>query len=209
MARIQPRPRREMGRAMRLALNYARRAYGAVPEPVAVWAHAPAVFWTWSASESAVVRSWRAVPPRLATLVELRAAAVIGCPWCLDFGSLLARSHGVTEQQLRDLHRWADSDAFDEREALALAYADAMTSTPLAVTDELVEHLREVFTTEQVVELTAFIALENQRSRFNHALGMTSQGFTTGACALPVQAEAAGLALSPEGVRRDILTKER
>lgn len=189
MPRIQPRPRRQMGRAMRLALDYARRAYGAVPEPVGVWAHAPAVFWTWSASETAVVKSWRAVPARIASLVELRAAAVIGCPWCLDFGSRLATSHGVTQQQIRDLHRWADSDAFDEQESLALAYADAMTSTPLTVTDELVEQLRGVFTTEQVVELTAFIALENQRSRFNHALGITSQGFTKDTCALPVHAE--------------------
>ena len=190
MARIQPRPRRQLGTAMRMALDYTRRAYGTVPEPAGVWAHAPAVFWTWSASESAVVRSWRAVPRRIASLVELRAAAVIGCPWCLDFGSTLARSHGVTEQQLRDLHRWADSDAFDEQESLALAYADAMTATPLTVTDELVDQLRAVFTTEQVVEVTAFIALENQRSRFNHALGITSQGFTKGTCALPVEAEA-------------------
>ena len=190
MGRIQPRPRRQMGTAMRLALGYTRRAYGKVPEPVGVWAHAPAVFWTWSASESAVVRSWRAVPARIANLVELRAAAVIGCPWCLDFVSALARSHGVTEQQLRDLHRWADSDAFDEQESLALAYADAMTATPLTVTDELVDQLRAAFSTAQVVELTAFIALENQRSRFNHALGITSQGFSKGTCALPILPEA-------------------
>lgn len=37
-----------------------------------------------------------------------------------------------------------------------------------------------------LVELTYAIAVENQRSRFNHALGITDQGFTSGAaCCLP------------------------
>jgi AhpD family alkylhydroperoxidase len=172
------------GLATRLALRYAKRAYRQVPEPLEVWSSNRGVFWTWSVAESLVARTWKALPPSIASLVELRAASVIGCPWCLDFGSLLARHAGVTEAQLSDLHRWADSDAFNDAESLALVYADAMTNTPMTVTDELVEQLREHFDDAQLVELTAFVALENQRSRFNHALGITSQGFTTGACAL-------------------------
>jgi hypothetical protein len=38
--------------------------------------------------------------------------------------------------------------------------------------------LREHFSDGQLVELTAVIALENYRARFNHAFGMTSQGFS-------------------------------
>ena len=174
-----------VGRLTRLALRYTKRTYGQVPEPLEAWAHHGGVFWTWSLAELGAERSWRALPRPIASLVTLRAAAVIECPWCLDFGSLLARHSGVTEAQLRNLHRWPDSDDFDDRESLVLAYTDAMTATPMTVSDELLDELRAHFDEAQLVELTALVALENQRSRFNHALGITSQGFTTGTCALP------------------------
>jgi AhpD family alkylhydroperoxidase len=187
MPRIDPLPAKRAGVFTRLGLRYAARRYRQLPEPLGVWAHNPAVFWTWSLAESGVQYTWRHLPPTVASLVQVRVAARIGCAWCLDFGSLLATRAGVSEAQLRNLHRWADSDAFDEVESVALAYADTMTDTPPTVGDDLVEQLRQSFTDAQVVELTALIALENQRSRFNAALGITSQGFSSGACALPAE----------------------
>ena len=187
MSRIAPLKAERAGLLKRFALRYATRAFGFLPEPLGVTAHHAGVFWTWVIAETGVHRTWRTLPSGIAELATLRAAAVIGCPWCLDFGSALAKSSGVSDIQLRDLHRWADSDAFDEAESLALAYADMMTRTPMAVSDDLVEQLRTHFSDSQLVELTALIALENQRSRFNHALGMTSQGFSSGTCALAAE----------------------
>ncbi len=67
-----------------------------------------------------------------------------------------------------------------------IAYAEAMTKTPVEVPDELFEALRREFSEEQLVELTAEIAWENWRARFDHALGIGSQGFSEGSfCALP------------------------
>jgi len=62
-----------------------------------------------------------------------------------------------------------------------LAYAEAMTVTGQKVTDELFAEVRRHFSEAQVVELTAAVALENFRSKFNVALGVESQGF----CVLP------------------------
>jgi hypothetical protein len=46
--------------------------------------------------------------------------------------------------------------------------------------------LRRHFDDAQIVELTAEIAWENYRARFNHALDIESQGFSEGSfCALP------------------------
>ena len=80
-------------------------------------------------------------------------------------------------RKLRDVPHWRDSDAFTEVERLVLEYAEAMSATPPAVTDDLVADLRQHLDDDQLVELT-MIAVENQRSRFNSALGLTSQGFT-------------------------------
>jgi alkylhydroperoxidase family enzyme len=47
-----------------------------------------------------------------------------------------------------------------------------MTATPAAVPDELFGALTAQLSSEQMVELTAAIALENFSARFNRALGI-------------------------------------
>jgi alkylhydroperoxidase family enzyme len=62
-----------------------------------------------------------------------------------------------------------------------------MTQTPVEVADALFAKLRENFTDAQLVELTATIAWENYRARFDHAFGVEAEGFTQGSfCAVPV-----------------------
>ena len=56
-----------------------------------------------------------------------------------------------------------------------------MTITGQAVDDEFFEQLRGMFNDAQIVELTAGIAMENFRSKFNAPLQVESQGF----CPLP------------------------
>ena len=92
----------------------------------------------------------------------------------------------MTEEQLRDLPRYADSDAFSDLEKRVLDYAVEMTKTPVDVPDQLFDALRKDFDDAQLVELTAAIAWENWRARFNHALEVEAQGFSEGAyCPLP------------------------
>lgn len=70
-----------------------------------------------------------------------------------------------------------------------LEYADAMTRTPVEVSEALFARLREKFTNPQLVELTSGIAWENYRARFDHAFGIEGENFSEGAvCALPERA---------------------
>jgi alkylhydroperoxidase family enzyme len=98
----------------------------------------------------------------------------------------VGRSQGITDQQLLDLPNYQESPAFSELEKLVLRYAVAMTQTPVEVSDELFAELRKSFEPRQMVELTAAIAWENFRARFDHAFGLEAEGFSEGAvCALP------------------------
>jgi alkylhydroperoxidase family enzyme len=95
----------------------------------------------------------------------------------------------VTEQQLHDLSDYRASEAFSALEKTALDYAVGMTRTPVDVSDELVAELGKYFDEPQIVELTAQIAWENWRARFNHALGIDAHGFSEGAyCPIPESA---------------------
>ena len=76
---------------------------------------------------------------------------------------------------------WRESDLFSDEERVALAYAEAITLTGESVSDELFADLKNHFNEAQIVELTAGIAMENMRSKFNPTLKIASQGF----CLLP------------------------
>lgn len=86
------------------------------------------------------------------------------------------------------LPNYRASTAFSETEKLVLEYTDAMTDTPVEVSEALFARLRAVFTEAQLVELTATIAWENFRARFDHAFGVEAEGFSEGSCcAFPVR----------------------
>lgn len=103
---------------------------------------------------------------------------------------MLAREGGVREEQLRDLHRWRQSEHFDDAEREALELAEGMTRTPVAVSDELVSALRERLGERALVELVSIIALENYRARFNWAFDIGAEGFSEGKfCPVPVADE--------------------
>ena len=104
----------------------------------------------------------------------------------MDIGSAVGRDLGIERRQIEELASYRESDAFSEKEKLVIAYAEEMTRTPVDVPSELFERLRAVFDERELVELTAAIAWENYRARFNHALDIQAQGFSEGAaCVLP------------------------
>jgi alkylhydroperoxidase family enzyme len=99
----------------------------------------------------------------------------------VDINSVRVTEIDGGEAKLQHLADWRTSGAFSELERVALDYAERMTYTGQKVDEALFGRLKEHFSEPQIVELTAAIALENFRSKFNPALGIESQGF----CLLP------------------------
>ena len=85
------------------------------------------------------------------------------------------------EAKLAEVSTWRDSRLFSEMERVALEYAERITYTDQKVDDALFARVKQYFSEAQIVELTAAVALENFRSKFNPTLGVESQGF----CLLP------------------------
>jgi AhpD family alkylhydroperoxidase len=161
---------------VRLTEWYCRRRFGAVLDPGAAIAHNGRVLRTYVRHETSLAR-WNRLDPTLKSLAVMAAATTIGCSWCLDFGYWESKERGVDPRKLRELPRWRDSGVYSDVERQVMAFAEAMTATPLQVTDEMVARLRRHLNDAQFVELTMMVAVENSRSRFNSALGLTSQGF--------------------------------
>jgi alkylhydroperoxidase family enzyme len=87
------------------------------------------------------------------------------------------------EEKMQNVARWRDAPVFSEAERLALEFAEKATITGQRVEPELIGKLRKHFDDAQLVELSAAVALENFRSKFNVPLGVEAQGF----CVVPAR----------------------
>lgn len=187
MPRIPLVSAKSAGWLTKLIYRFVRRQYGAVPEPAAVAAHHTSLLLAAGAGDMMAERAVRSLPANLRSLATYRVATKIGCSWCVDFGTMLQRNEGLDIDRLREIDDYPTSARFTEQERRVLTYADAMTNEPMTVSDEQVAALDQELGHRHMVALTYVIALENLRTRFNHALGLTAQGFTSGeACRLPV-----------------------
>jgi len=95
----------------------------------------------------------------------------------MDINASRGMRNCASEEKIRAVDQAATSPLFDAVERAAIAYAEAMTITGQRVSDDLFARIRKHFTEPQIVELTAAVALENFRSKFNVALGIEAQGF--------------------------------
>jgi AhpD family alkylhydroperoxidase len=160
----------------RMVSWYARRTYGDVPDNALALLHHRPILWSVLKFEGKVA-TWDRLDPDLKVLAQAASAALIGCTWCMDFGYYAAHSAGLDTSKLGEVPTWRESAVFDARERRVLEYAEAMSVTPPEVTDEMAEALRSDLGNDAFLELTMMVAVENERSRFNSALGLTSQGF--------------------------------
>jgi alkylhydroperoxidase family enzyme len=99
----------------------------------------------------------------------------------VDINSAVGRNAGISDEQLEDLAVFENSPHFDRRDKAVLRLAEGMTRTPAEVSDAVFSELASFFSSEQIVELTTAVSLENFRARFNCALKVESDNL----CMLP------------------------
>ena len=170
-----------------LIKRFARKMLGQVPSSLSVYWHNQKVLMVMSGLGPRI-KKWDACDEGLKTFAHMAVAAQVGCSWCLDFNYFEAHNRNLDMDKAREVPRWRESGAFTPLERDVMEYAEAMTVTPPAVTDEMVAHLLEQLGKAALVELTAVVAFANFTTRPNIALGIESDGFAA-ACGLKPLAE--------------------
>ena len=166
-----------------LAKRFVRKKLGDVPAALGVMWHNRPVLKAFFGFSHKADKTWNACDRQLKSLAHMAAASMVGCSACLDFGYLHAHNEKLDVAKAREVPRWRESEVFTPLERDVLEYAEAMTRTPPAVTDEMSARLLAQLGAPALVELTAFIAAANMASRNNVSLGIESQGFAA-ACGL-------------------------
>jgi AhpD family alkylhydroperoxidase len=204
MARINGVSKRKAGPMVRLIYRFGPRMMkkltgrepqtGSGLEPMEIWAYQPKMMVGMGRFNQAV-RKGKTVDERIKNLVELKGAQMIGCEYCVDLGSQICRNSGLSDEELLALARYRQSDLFTECEKLALDYAVAVMRTPVEVTDDLFDQMKQQFSDKQLVEITAHLTLVNL-DRFNAAFAIGSAGFSEGMICVPPDRPAASPTLA-------------
>jgi alkylhydroperoxidase family enzyme len=174
-----------------LARRYTKRRFGQMVEPAAAASHHSGVLIAMGSLETAVQLGWKKLDPTLRWLAIQATGTKIGCSWCIDYGYFEGMNEGIDPAKVRAVANWRTSNLFDERERVVLEYAEAATGCPAEVSEELAARIRAHLSDPEFVELAAWVALENFRSRFNAGLGLRSQGFSD-TCEIPMHDVADG-----------------
>ena len=172
--------------------RYAQKMLGQVPTSLGVYWRHQKVLMAMSGL-GGKVRKWDACDEQLKSFAHMAVAAQTGCSWCLDYNYFEANNLDLEMDKAREVPIWRESSVFTPLERAVMEYAEAMTVTPPAVTDEMVAHLRDELGDAAVIELTAVVAFANFTTRPNVALGIESDGFAA-ACGLRPLAQPSGVA---------------
>jgi len=118
---------------------------------------------------------------RLLKLVRVTASLTASCPFCVDMNSFESGAAGVTDDELVALQRGLEGSltTLTPRERAAVAYARAISSTPLAFDTQLQADITRLFTEREIVILASTAAQVNYWARTIQALGIQPAGFCT------------------------------
>ncbi len=104
----------------------------------------------------------------LVHLVKLRVSQINGCAFCLHMHVNAARKDGEKQNRLDVLPAWKEVPVFSARERAALAWSEKLTLLAnKEVHDEDYLAVREQFSEEEIVNLTAIIVAINAWNRIS------------------------------------------
>jgi alkylhydroperoxidase family enzyme len=147
-----------------------KNQFGSVPNNLRVMARRPHLVAGLVALADAVWAPGGTVPGEVKLLVAHIASKTAGSRYC-QAHTIHGISHtDIGEARLASLWDYGSSPLFTAAEKAAMDFASAAASVPNAVTDDVMEQLRQHWDDGQVVEIMAVIALFGFLNRWNDSM---------------------------------------
>jgi AhpD family alkylhydroperoxidase len=124
---------------------------------------APEIYRAFSHTEVAIRKG--PLDPAVRELVKIRASQINGCLFCIDMHIHEALELGETQDRVYQITAWRESELYSGAERAALAYAEAATTLPGGVSDEVWDAVTAAFKPEETAYLVAQVAMINAWNR--------------------------------------------
>jgi uncharacterized peroxidase-related enzyme len=152
------------------------RQFGRVSNFSMVMANAPAALRAWMTANRGIRMKYLKAGDmdflRLEQLVIVKTASLNRGRYCLGHNQDLGREAGLTPEQVAaaESDDYLESAHLDDRQKLAVRWAEAVTRFTAHDDDELFAALQAEFSDEQIVELTVLCGMWNWSNRLTEAL---------------------------------------
>ena len=147
-----------------------RENFGFVPNSFLIMQRKPEIVKALAQLLTAVWGPDSTVDRGLKRLIAHVASRAAGCQYCMAHTIDGASHFGVGEKKLAAIWEYQSSALYTDAERAALDFAFAASVVPNAVTNESFRELREHWAEDQIVEITATIAMFGFFNRWNDTM---------------------------------------
>src|SRR6516164_6443822 len=167
--RIAP-VRRENAKEFASVFAITEAVMGFVPNSMFTMARDPALLAAFSELSALIVIRPGRLDPGLKALIMYMVSRSAGCQYCAAHSANLAALRDVPTRKIEALGQFEQSPDFSKAERAALHFAQAAGKAPNAVGDVEFADLRRHFDDDQILEMTAVLALMGFLNRWNDTL---------------------------------------
>ena len=171
MALVKPLDENEIETELCEFIQFFKGPLGVIPNSVRTMSRRPKVAKAFTELNMAVMECHGSVTPEFKRIIGYITSFVSGCRYCQAHTILGSQRFGADEDRLKDAWNYENSDHFTDAEKAALKYAHAAASIPNAVDDEIATKLHKHWEDDDIVEITAVIALFGYLNRWNDSMG--------------------------------------
>ena len=171
MALVKPLDENEIETELCEFIQFFKGPLGVIPNSVRTMSRRPKVAKAFTELNMAVMECYGSVTPEFKRIIGYITSFVSGCRYCQAHTILGSQRFGADEDRLKDAWNYENSDHFTDAEKAALKYAHAAASIPNIVDDEIATELHKHWEDDDIVEITAVIALFGYLNRWNDSMG--------------------------------------
>ena len=171
MALVKPLDENEIETELCEFIQFFKGPLGVIPNSVRTMSRRPKVAKAFTELNMAVMECHGSVTPEFKRIIGYITSFVSGCRYCQAHTILGSQRFGADEDRLKDAWNYENSDHFTDAEKAALKYAHAAASILNAVDDEIAAELHKHWEDDDIVEITAVIALFGYLNRWNDSMG--------------------------------------
>ena len=171
MALVKPLEENEIESDLCEFIQFFKGPLGVIPNSVRTMSRRPKIARAFTELNMAVMECHGDVTPEFKRIIGYITSYVSGCRYCQAHTILGSQRFGSTEARLKDAWNYENSEHYTDAEKIALKYAHAAASIPNGVNAELENELKEQWEDNDIVEITAVIALFGYLNRWNDSMG--------------------------------------
>ena len=167
---------------------------GFPPNSVLTMQRRPAIAKAFIALNKAVMENKGRVTSEQKRLIGYIASLTAGCRYCQAHTARAAERYGGSDERLAEIWNYERSELFTPAEKAAFAFAQAASSVPNAVDENIAAELKAHWTDDEIVEILGVIALFGYLNRWNDSMAtsieagavesgekhLAARGWTTG-----------------------------